>query len=69
MSAPFTEAKLEDRLAWYEKAIRENLERANAATQPDERAHHLQQAAIAQAIIIGLLEAAAMVGVDIGPFA
>ena len=69
MSAPFTEAKLEDRLAWYGKAIKENLERANAATQPDERAHHLQQAAMAQAVVVGLLEAAAMVGVDIRPFA
>ena len=60
---PFENQILEDRIAWYEKVRQENVKRATDAETREERAHYLQQAALAQAVIVGLQEAAAMIGV------
>ena len=60
---PFENETLDKRIAWYEAIRLEHLELANDATLPDEKARHLQQAALAQAVITGLQEAAAMIGV------
>lgn len=66
---PFENQTLEDRIVWYEKARKENIERATNAETREERAHYLQQAALAQTVIVGLQEAAAMIGIAIKPFA
>ena len=66
---PFQNETLEKRIAWYESARQENIKRATNAETREERAHYLQQAALAQAVIVGLQEAAAMIGVTIEPFA
>lgn len=66
---PFENQTLENRIAWYEAARLNHLELANATDFADDKARHLQQAALAQAIIVGLQEAAAMIGVAIEPFA
>ena len=60
---PFENETLEKRVAWYEARRLEHLELANVATLPNNKARHLQQAALAQAVIVGLQEAAAMIGV------
>ena len=60
---PFENETLDKRIAWYEARRLEHLELANDATLPNEKAHHFQQAALAQAVIAGLQEAAAMIGV------
>lgn len=65
---PFVNESLEQRIAWYESARQENIKRANEAETREDRAYWLQQAAMAQAVIVGLEEAAAMVGVAIEPF-
>ena len=59
----FENETLEKRVAWYEARRLEHLELANVATLPNNKARHLQQAALAQAVIVGLQEAAAMIGV------
>ena len=63
MTLPFQPELIVDRIAWYEQARRENVRWANATTEPEERARFLQQAALAQAVIAGIEEAAIMVGV------
>ena len=64
---PFENETLDKRIAWYEARRLEHLELANEAKKSDDKARHLQQAALAQAIITGLEEAALMVGVCIAP--
>ena len=60
---PFENETLDKRVAWYESRCLEHLELANSAVKIEDKARHLQQAALAQAVIVGLQEAAAMIGV------
>ena len=62
---PFENETLDKRIAWYEARRLEHLGLANYATLPDDKARHLQRAALAQMVITESQEAAAMIGVAI----
>ena len=65
MTQPFTPELITDRAARYEQARKEFVALANSAETSEERARLLQQAALAQAMLAGLEEAAVMIGVSI----
>lgn len=64
---PFTPEPLAARLARYEAARLEHLDRANRAFKPETKAYWFGQAALVAAFIGGMQETALMVGVSIYP--
>lgn len=70
---PFEPEALISRINRYRTALNESRAQVAQAETPEDLAFHRQQAALAEALLAGLEEAAAMVGVqvppDIGPFA
>ncbi len=65
MTHPFTPEPIAARIARYESGRQYALGQANAAETREEKSYWLGQAALAGALLAGLEEAAAMLGVKL----